>query len=226
MQTMQDRYFPYRRLGYTGNPFRALTIKEWRWIAVLPAEVVEAIQTGSPVVQILGPSGAGKSSALHALARDCERASRPFRYTYLPPGGAPRAPRLLRIGLNLLDEAQRLRKGARLRLARSLAPKIRLIYSTHEDLRRDLQTAGSPIPSIQLDRPTLGRTREIIERRLQAFAIPGQPRATFTEGALLALNKRFGNDLGAMEAALYELFTQLRYPRAIDVGDLEPAARP
>jgi hypothetical protein len=58
--------------------------------------------------------------------------------------------------------------------------------------------------------------RLVIERRLEHFALGGQPRATLTPDAYAWLAATFGDDLRATIHLLYEAFQALAEPIPID----------
>ncbi|NDJ33809.1 MAG: hypothetical protein GYB64_04040 [Chloroflexi bacterium] len=204
-----SRFFPFHALGYRCNPFKALTAEEWAAVAVIPAEVEQAVATGMHI-QVIGRRGRGKSTMLRALA---DRLAAP--YEYIPPGQHtfhtdPAVPPVF-----LLDEVQRLWPWERARLA-AAARHTRLIMGTHVTFVPDLAVRGQPLITLRLRDHDRDHYQRIIEKRLAYFALPGaEPRLTLSASAITALHARFGDDLRAAMGHLYDLFQETRQPGAI-----------
>jgi chromosomal replication initiation ATPase DnaA len=212
-------------IGFSCNPFRALTREEWAAAAVIPEAVHRALRPGGNV-QILGPAGSGKSTVLLALDDKFLREGRTCAYEYIPPGCRRFRTQTDGLEVFLLDEAQRLSRGVflllreRARLARAAASGIRLILGSHEDLRDDFRAERVELASVRLEPPDAEQLAVLLERRLGLFA-QRPDRAEFTPDSILWLLKHFGGDLRTMECFLYEFFQIARPDGLIRPGALQ-----
>lgn len=196
---------PYAWLNLVRNPF-----------GDLPAGAVGALWVGTlpvlwpgEVLLVRGAEGRGKSALLRALQRAhpgavyerIEEGETQLRTSLRP------APSLL-----LIDEAQRLSRGARARL---WAEAGALVLAAHADLSREC-----PRPCrvwwVRGLRPEA--LLEIVARRIEwARRGPGPLPWVDAEGAR-ALVARFGDDLRAIEEHLYDRLQEMRAVGAIPMS--------
>lgn len=188
---------PFADLNLRYNPFGELD-REAR-AAVAEVDVGDlAARLGSPgtVVQLVGPCGRGKTTHLLALAAALPHAT----YVRADTDGHRRLPDT---EVLLLDEADRVGFFHRRRLwkrARSLA------IATHRDLSWQLPRRAVHTVAIGgLDLPRLTR---VVRRRIEAARRASGPLPMVPEPVLAALLAEFGDDLRAIEWALYERFQQ------------------
>ncbi len=205
MATARNPFFPFHALGFRCNPFRALTDEEWAEMALLPPAVTDALPVDGPL-QIVGEMGSGKTSVLLALWKHFQEAGRNAVYEYLPAGTTTFRTDLRSPDVFLLDEAQRLNRRARRRLATAAESPVRLIFSSHEDLSPLFEGAGVRLTTVRLTTPSPARLRRMLHRRLACFALRPGALPPLGDDALDALLHACGGNLRAMERALYEAF--------------------
>lgn len=210
-------FFPFHAIGLQCNPFRALTDEEWAALAVLPADLQDAIERGVSHVQLLGPLGHGKTTRLLGLrARLCQ-AGRRAVYEYVPEGQSCFVSDPAGLDFFLLDEAQRLAPPERERLIG--LRDLRLVLGSHEDLsplfaRRRLELATIRIVNDE------GQLRTALERRLSYFALGRAPAHTLDSSAVAYLHLKFGGNIRAAEYFLYEVFQRFPPPGVITPAQL------
>ena len=224
---MSERYFPFHPLGFRSNPFRALTREEWAEVAIIPPQIEEMLASDFTHVQIIGEQGIGKTSTLLALQEYFTNLGQRVRYHYLHLGEKRFRGRLHSIDVLLLDEMQRLSITQRTRLLRKIAPRdgegIQLICSTHEDLAPIFEGQNRPLTTILLGIYEETFVRQIMERRLQFFALDKQASLRFSEPAYRFLHKTFRSDLRSLEEFLYDVFQQQSFGGEISKETLQQA---
>lgn len=222
-----QRPFPFHALGYSRNPFGALSDAEWEAVAILPAAAQTALESGHPL-QLLGPKGSGKSTTLRKMAALLRAANVRVAYEYIPEGQNRFYTPLAGLHAFCLDEAQRLRRTELWRLRRS---EVRLLLGTHQVLR--WQGDGKRPYFYTLDLASLinpAHWQATIAQRLACFALPGQPRLTLMAEAIALLSQTFGTDLREGEYFLYEVWQSyanrgLHGGHAISAAELAEALR-
>ncbi len=198
-----QRPFPFHALGYSRNPFGALSDAEWEAVAILPAAAQMALESGRPL-QLLGPEGSGKSTTLRKMAALLRDSGAQVAYEYIPEGQNRFYTPLAGLQAFCLDEAQRLRPAELRRLRRS---GLRLLLGTHQALRWQEDGKRPYFLTISLpDLITPAHWQAIIARRLACFVLPGQPHLTLSAEAIDLLAHTFGADLREGEYFLYEVW--------------------
>ncbi len=224
---MSKRYFPFRSLGFRCNPFRALTREEWSEVAVMPPQIEEIVSRDVTHLQVIGEQGVGKTSTLLALKRHFSNQGQRVQYRYLPPGEKRFHGDLHATDILLLDEMQRLSKIHRTCLIKEIAPQygegVHLVCSTHEDLTPLFERHNRPLETRSLDRHEKTFVHQVVERRLQFFALDVQPQVKLTESAFPFLDKTFGSDLRSLEDFLYDVFQQQVFEGEITAETLRQA---
>lgn len=208
-------FFPYHRIGYRSNPFRALTPEEWNEIAVLHPDIVEALKTSSHIL-IMGHKGRGKTSALHAACRYLSSQGNNVVFEYIPERRHTFKTDLsIRYDIVCIDEVQRLTPAVLLRLINT-AKRIglRLILSSHTNISLLFLLKKMPLISINLDQYNdLQRIKTVIERRLDFFALHDMERCQLSDEEYNQLHAKYATDIRAMEHHLYDLFKHQAYTR-------------
>jgi hypothetical protein len=202
-------YFPFRALGFSGNPFRRLTDDEWAAVGVLPSELLHLAHSSSHHLQVLGAQGRGKSSCLRALATRFRRYGLRTTYEYLTPGRKSFSASLDGLDVFLLDEAQRLKGRERTRLLAAASPKRRgprLVMGVHDDLTPLFSGHGLPLATVRIDSITPAYMQAVLTRRLAFFALDDPPAITMPLDAANYLCGAFGSNLRLVERFLYEVF--------------------
>jgi len=221
---LNNRFFPFDRLGLSRNPFCALSEDEWAALAWLHPAVQAALDHPAPMLALRGASGRGKSSALLAIKRELTARGREPHYLYLAPGT-----RRLKRGQDrgdplLLDEIERLPARTRKRLyRRALAggPQPQLVFSSHADLLPEANAiqAGALL-ALELPALTAEQLTRLLHDRIRSASTQGELSVWFEAGAVNLLLKRYDDDLRTIERALYEVFLGLDGPGAIDAERL------
>jgi hypothetical protein len=177
---------------------------------------------------VRGPLGAGKTTHLLGLQRRAKDHGIRAAYAYLAEGhdALPDVAGCLGpLDLLLLDEAQRLADPAWGSLVaqitgRAAGRPLRLVFSAHADQSARFAAAGLPLATVRLGEMSLPEYRAILDRRIEAAALPGRPHATLTDDAAAYLLTTFGPNRRAAEWLLYETFQQVRTPSAVDAPHL------
>jgi hypothetical protein len=224
-----ERYFPFTRLGYRCNPFRVATKEEFGVLGVLPEKVRCLSDDPARHLQLLGERGRGKTSILLRLLSHFQRKGLDAAYEYLAPGQRVPTTDLDDLNLFLLDEFQRLNRRARMRLLQRACGRdragLRLIISSHTDASTAFRRYNKTLETVRLSSLGKDHARKVIERRLAFFALRDVPAVRMTDEAYKLLWQHYGNDLRALEAALYEVFQQLLDEEAPFEGPLLEAVR-
>lgn len=209
MPDLAQRYFPIWKLGYRSNPFRALTLDEWRHIALLPKELEQLVESPPPLTQLIGHKGTGKTSTLLGLQEAFRERSIPASYEYIPAGKDNFDMGAVDTRIILLDEAQRLSSHARKRLLSlhtSTGSPGHIFLSTHEDLGMVAAQLNMPILTVALDYKDREFLESMIDRRLLFFQKTGHQGIRPTRAALDHAITVCGSDLRKLESLLYESF--------------------
>ena len=191
---------PFAHLNLRFNPFGEATASDRELLAVVEVDRFADLLRRGGAVEFVGDHGRGKSSHLLALHRHFPGA--PFVKLERPMRVAP-APILF------IDEVDRVTNRAALfARCRSIA------LGAHASVASELRAAGHDVESVQVSADPV-RLKAIIARRIEwarrgAGPVPGVPDA-----AILALVDRFGDDVRAIEACLYDRFQELA-----EVGDV------
>lgn len=210
---MSERYFPFTRLGYRCNPFRVATKEEFGALGVLPEGIRPLLEGTASNLQLLGERGRGKTSILLRLLAHFREEGINVAYEYLPPGQRAYSSALDDLDLLLLDEFQRLGRRARAKLILRARSRDRaglwLIISSHVDAAAAFQSFNKPLETLHLSSLGKSHARKVLERRQEYFSLPDGATARLSDDAFDLLWERYGDDLRAIEAALYEAFQQL-----------------
>lgn len=215
---VRNRYFPFRALGLRWNPFRALTVEEWPEVVVLPSAVLEALDQTAARIQILGEAGRGKTSSLLGLAARLRREGKRVAYEYIPLGQTRFRSVVADLDTLILDEAQRLAKPERDRLA---TQSERLVIGSHEDLTPVFARHRLPLATVGLNIGAVSHLRAVLERRLAWSALPGGSGVSFGSDAVQWVHGKYGGDLRGAQYFLYEVFQTLSRPGEITAATLE-----
>ncbi len=219
---LTNEFFPFEQIGFQANPFRALTDEEWAELAVLPSEILLALEEPEQHLQILGNMGRGKSTILRGLKAYLKYHGERTTYEYLPLGTRHFTTTIKGLDTFLLDEAQRLWIWERRRLLSAARRfRIRLIVSCHRDLTVLFDRYHMMTNTIVLDRVGFDHVATLLSRRLNYFAIDDVAPSHFTPEAIQYLLDQFGSDLRSMEYFLYEVFQRLEQTGPISASLLK-----
>lgn len=232
MMFMETAYFPFYRVGFRSNPFRALTDEEWAGVAILSPAVCAAAD-GAGHMQILGPRGRGKTTLLLGLAARFREQGKRAVYEYVPQGRSRFTTPLDGPDIFLLDEAQRLvpRQARRLlrRAAQTRPGSLRLVLGTHADMSPRFARRNLPLATVRPAEVSPAFLARLLRRRLAFFALDSAP-AAFSGDAVDYLRAAFGGNLRAMTFFLYEVFQDMAgsgvCPAVITAGQLRQFAGP
>lgn len=192
---------PFAHLNLRRNPFGELDLALWAELAVVEVDhLVPRLKRRGYAVQFIGPKGRGKTTHMLALVRHFPLA----RYVHVGENESPRIPPSHPL---FVDEIQRVPRRRRRRLFRR---PVSLVIGTHEDFRSELAASGFQVETIgvagALD---ARRLSEILNLRIEAARrAPGPvPQVTLPTGQ--AMIDRFGDDVRAIQGAMYDLFQNL-----------------
>ena len=198
----------YAHLNLTRNPFgEASHAERMRLVVADVDDLVARLARPGFAVQLLAEKGRGKTS--HILAIRARLPDAP--YVHVEERGFTPVPRGRPL---LVDEVQRLGRWRRRLLFRR---GVSLALGTHEDFSPELAAAGLEVRTIRPGETTdVDRLDAIVRRRLEwARRGPG-PVPRVPRHALVRLLDEFGDDLRAIEGALYEAIQRKR-----EVSDVE-----
>jgi hypothetical protein len=194
---------PFVHLNLRINPFGEATPDDRAGLAVVDLPML----VDGDVLQIVADCGRGKTTHLLAL-----RAAHPeSAYERLDLGQTRCRQAVPATGLFLVDEAQELESSALRRLLRRRGP---LVLGTHFDLSR---VAGRSLPLMRLADLGRGRLRQIVDRRLEWARRAEGPVPYVSDAVLDRLLARFGDDVRAIESALYDAIQSMKEPGHVEV---------
>lgn len=190
---------PYGHLGLFWNPFGEVEHAAWRDLIATQVDLDDlARRLESPdfVVTLRGESGRGKSTHLRAL--HARFADLPF--TYLPPQASPLT-HIPRAKVVFVDEVERLGRWQRRRLFRR---RSALALACHGDLSDELARAGREHVDLEIAGLDEARLVALVRKRIERARRDGNPGFHVARQQLCALLDRYGDDLRAINHALYE----------------------
>jgi hypothetical protein len=190
-------HFPYSHLNLCRNPFGEATTQERISLAIADTdEMRRTFRQPKTAIQLVGRHGRGKTSHLLALKREL-LAHDGLDAAYIRLRDQFWIPPSKHI---LLDEGEFLfrRSFWRLRLVTSLA------ISTHRDWSRALRALGFSVKTIQIATVCPTRLKQVFEKRMEWSRRNPGPLPLISEQTTGRLIERFGDDIRAMEAALYD----------------------
>ena len=224
---LKKRPFHFHTLGYSQNPFGALSEEVWAEIGILPQPIANVLADGVSHVQLLGSMGCGKTTALQKIGALYREANHRVAYEYIAEGENRFTTDLSNLDLFLLDEAQRLSWPMRRRwLGGVVNGRLRTIFSSHKDLSRAFRWRKLPLQTIEVNKLiTFAHYESILQRRLAYFALPNQLTATLSTDAIRLLFASFGQDLREAEYFLYEVWQGLEQVEVVTAEKLAAMLR-
>jgi hypothetical protein len=204
---MQHLSLPYAHLNLRRNPFGHVDTAERAELAVVEIEgVVARLASPRYAVQFMGECGYGKTTHLLAI-RACFAGA---AYVHFPEGEYPPIPEGTPL---LIDECQRVPRRTRQRSFRRCVP---LVLGTHVDFAAELRAAGYDVETVDVARQTTPRRLgELFQRRIEHVRRGPGPVPAVSLSTATWLLDRFGPNVRAIEAHLYEVFHNLE-----EVGDV------
>lgn len=204
---MMPPSLPFAHLNLRRNPFGEIDRRTWAELAVVDvAAFVRRLAEPDYAVQFLGEKGRGKTTHMLAILRHFPQAV----YVHIPEDRQPPVPHGNPL---LIDELQRLSRWRRRLLYRRKAP---LVIGTHIDYAQELRRAGYEVETVVLDgKLDAARLQSIVDLRIDHFRRGAGPVPRVRPETVQSLLDRFGGDVRAIEASLYETFQELR-----EIGDV------
>jgi hypothetical protein len=207
METVSDA-LSYVRQNLRRNPFGELDLEARAALAVAEVdELVTLLGTPGRVVQLLGGSGRGKTTLLLAIRERFPGSP----YVVMRQGERARIPHghpLFVDDVHLLPPRRRQRLFGR---------RVSFVVCTHEDLSDELGGYGLRVSRIRpAERLSAEALERIFRRRIEAARRGTGPVPSVSRDTVESLIERHGEDVRAMELALYEGVQQLR-----EVGDVQ-----
>jgi hypothetical protein len=192
---------PFAHLNLRWNPFGELDEQTRVKAAVVDTEtLVRHLGQPGRAVQLLGRCGRGKTTTLLALTRRVPDALYVRAWADRPLEIRP-------CGVLLLDEADTLSWWRRYRILRHSRC---VALATHRDLTRSLRLAGLVPLTVRVGGVEEDRLHAMLNRRIACARRGAGPIPRIGRGAVRILIDRHGDDLRAMEIALYERFQALQ----------------
>lgn len=216
-----DRYLPFYRLGFACNPFKALTPDEIGKVAIISDEITNAYKHTLDHLQILGSKGRGKTTTLMGLASHTNSEKWASSYEYLADGQGSYRTDLTDLDLFFLDEAQRLNKVSISRLTNSTSEKLRIVFSSHEDLSDVFNRKDLGLSSFRVEVDSRAQIDAIISRRLEYFSREAVPSIMLSNQAKKFLHITFGTDIRSMLDVLYDVFQDCREICTLTIADIK-----
>ena len=218
-----DRFFPFQRIGFECNPFRALNREEVPRLAIIPEEVKNVCWKSAEHLQILGAAGSGKTTLLLGICGGAYWDDQVPGYEYLAEGDQSYQTDMQAVDVFLLDEAQRLDRSSLHRLINSANEGTRLIFSSHRDLSNEFRRDGLNLRSVVIETSSRVQIRDILIKRLVTFSLGDSPKVDFTGDAIDFLYQTFSSDIRSMMDLLYEVFQDLQVTGSLTTSDLRMA---
>ncbi|VAW70774.1 hypothetical protein MNBD_GAMMA09-1172 [hydrothermal vent metagenome] len=192
---------PFLHLNLYFNPFGELDCEQRKQLAVVNlSEYKQSLYNKGLAIQFYADHGRGKTThllALHNIYPDAE-------YIKLYAGDKPEI--FLR-DILFIDSIENLSKRKRTDLYRNTAS---IAFTSHTDLSPEIRQAGYQLINIKIsvaDNMTLkyifNRRIEYARRTDHSIPVVGMP-------LIYNLRQRYGDNVRAMEAHLYEIFQNLK----------------
>jgi hypothetical protein len=208
METVSDA-LPYVRQNLRRNPFGELDLETRAALAVADVEeLVALLGTPGRVIQLLGGSGRGKTTLLLAIRDRFPGAP----YLKIREGERAKIPQSHPL---FVDDVQLLPARQRKRL---FGRRISFVVCTHEDLSVELESYGLRVTCIRpAERLSPEALEQAFRRRIEAARRGLGPVPWVSRDTVESLIRRHGEDVRAMELALYEGVQRLREVRDVQV---------
>jgi len=208
METVSDA-LPYASQNLRRNPFGELDLETRAALAVAEVEdLVVFLGTPGHVIQVLGGSGRGKTTLLLAIRERFPGAP----YLEIRQGERPEIPHshpLFVDDVHLLPARQRKRLFGR---------RVSFVVCTHEDLSVELGRYGLRVTRIRpAERLSAEALEQIFRRRIEAARRGPGPVPWVSRDTVESLIRRHGEDVRAMELALYDGVQRLKEVRDVQV---------
>jgi len=210
----------YTNMGYSGNPFRYLSGKEFLSIYDLQDEdLIRCIPTQADsncdIFQVTGDCGAGKTSILLLIFDYCRKRKQNVLYYHLEksdflPDFSNFSPSLI-----ILDEIQEIDRNLFLnRLKSWMNAGIKLIIGSHID-HSDWFPPDYRIKKITLENIEKDKLQKILHQRLEYSSIRS-PRHRFSYRAVSELISACGKSMEKVRAICFNIFLMEDLPLVIN----------
>lgn len=191
----------YRHLNLAFNPFGELDRDER--VALASVEInhlVEWVEQQGNALQLLADHGRGKSTHLLALHQRLTD----IPYIQLLPDQVAIWQDSSRYCIDSIENLSLWQRWKIYRRFDSIA------VTSHRDLSREMRLAGFNVKTLIISTTCTDKLLEIFNRRLSYARLDNQSFPTIKRQQVMDLQQQFGDDIRAMEYALYEHFYHLK----------------
>jgi hypothetical protein len=204
---MNKKQLPFAHLNLRFNPFGELTREERAATAIVdPIDIPVLDSNNRTAIQFVGEHGRGKSTHLIALHKQFKDSP----YTQIHLGDNPT---FTNNAVQFIDSIELLSASRRKKIYRTCDF---LALTTHDDLTKELQTAGFEVMSKRIFINDEQRLKMIIDSRIEFARRDTGSLPNISLITVRQLITKFNNDIRAMEHHLYDVFQQLQ-----EIGDVK-----
>jgi len=191
----------YASINLRFNPFGELHPGERQKLACVDvSDLIQHLETPHTIVQFLAGHGRGKTTHLLALHRHFKK----FPYMKLYPGDCPE---FMQSAGCFVDSIENLSLLARWRVYRRYE---HLAVTTHRDLSIEMRMAGLTVKTVRVSSNHVDLLQNIFHQRINYARRNGGGMPTIDVKKIKVLQQKYGDDIRAMEAELYEYIDELR----------------
>ncbi len=198
---MNNKQLPFAHLNLRFNPFGELTREERAATAVVNLNDIPELHTKDRVaVQFMGEHGRGKSTHLIALHKQFKDSP----YTQIHIGDKPT---FNKDPIQFIDSIEILSASRRKKIYRSTNI---LAITTHNDLSKELQSAGFEVISKRIFFESEQALKKIINNRIEFARRDAGDLPNVDLNTIRQLISKFNDDVRTMEHHLYDVFQNLK----------------
>jgi hypothetical protein len=198
---VNNKQLPFAHLNLRFNPFGELTREQRAATAIVELEdIPEHFSKNRIAIQFIGEHGRGKSTHLIALHKQFKQSP----YTQIHIGDKPT---FNTDDIQFIDSIEMLPAARRKKIYHSTNI---LAITTHNDLTKELQTAGFEVISKRIFVDNEQQIKQIFDRRIELARRNTGSLPNIDINTVRSLITKFNDDIRAMENHLYDVFQQLQ----------------